>query len=150
MSQKTGVRIEGLAEVQTALRELPNATAKNIMRRILKKRGEPIADAARQKVPVDKGHLKNSITVATKLVKSQRRKHKKPDKDDVEVYVGPGADPAAHLQEFGTVNHPPQPFMRPAWDGEKDKVLENLREDMWTEIKKAAARRAKKLAKGGK
>ncbi len=147
---KSAVRVEGLKEVKDALRELPNSTAKNIMRRILLKRAEPIAEAARKFAPVDEGHLRASIGVSTKLTRRQRKKHKKPDKDDVEVYVGPGTDPAAHLQEFGTVDAPAQPFMRPAWDQEKGKLLDNIAADLWVEIKKAVARIAKKKAKGKK
>lgn len=147
MTGAAKVKIEGLKEVQTALRELPNATAKSIVRRILKKRGEPIAEAARAKVPIDQGDLKNSITVSTKLSKSQRKKHRKPDKNDIEVYIGPGPLPAAHLQEFGTRKQSAQPFMRPAWDSERGNVLNGIREDLWAEIRKAAERLAKKAAK---
>jgi HK97 gp10 family phage protein len=143
------VRIEGLKEVQTALRALPNSTAKGIMRRILKKRGEPIAQAARDKVPVDQGDLKDSITVSTKLSKTQKKKHRKPDKNDVEVYIGPGVYPSAHLQEFGSRIHGAKPFMRPAWDANKTGVLEGIREDLWTEINKTVARAAKRAAKKG-
>jgi hypothetical protein len=38
--------------------------------------------------------------------------------------------------------------MRPAWDGNKDQALGILKKELWTEIEKTAARRAKKLAKG--
>jgi HK97 gp10 family phage protein len=143
----TKLRIEGLKEVQTALRALPNSTAKGIMRRILKKRGEPIAQSARDKVNVDEGDLQSSIVVSTKLSKTQKKKHRKPDKNDVEVYIGPGPDPAAHLQEFGSRIHGAHPFMRPAWDANKTGVLEGIREDLWTEINKTVARAAKRAAK---
>ena len=58
-----------------------------------------------------------------------------------------GAPPQGVWQEFGTVNHSPQPFMRPAWDGGKDKLLDGIADDFWTEIEKAAARQAKKAAR---
>ena len=58
-----------------------------------------------------------------------------------------GPLPQAHLQEFGTKDQPPQPFMRPAWDAEKRGVLEGIKDDLWAEIKKAAARLAKKALK---
>jgi HK97 gp10 family phage protein len=142
------VKVSGLSEIMTALRELPNATAKNAMKRVLVKRAEPVAERARQLVPVDEGHLKNSIHVSTKLTRRQKGRHRKRHRDDVEVFVGPGTDPAAHLQEFGTSQHPAQPFMRPAWDQTKDELLAGVGADMWAEIEKAAARLAKKAAKG--
>lgn len=142
------VTIEGLDELQTALRKLPDATAKNVVRRILRARAQPIADRAEQLAPEDQGDLKDSIAVSTRLSKRQKRMHRKVDPHDIEVYVGPGPLPQAHLQEFGTQNHQAKPFMRPAWDAEKNKVLHNLRVDLWNEIQKAAARLARKASKG--
>jgi HK97 gp10 family phage protein len=141
------MKVEGLEGVMAALRELPDATAKNVMKRVLLKRAEPFAETARRLVPVDQGHLKNSIHVATKLTKRQKGRHRKVHRDDVEVFVGPGTDPAAHLQEYGTSRHPAQPFMRPAFDQNKDAFFAGVGADMWAEIEKAATRLAKKSAK---
>lgn len=141
------VKVEGLEGIEQALKELPRATGKNVVRRVLRKRGKPIADKARALVPVDEGDLKDSIAVSTKLTKSQRRKHKKFDKDDVEVFVGAGPHPQAHLQEFGSSVHGRQAFMRPAWDVGKKAVLEGIGADLWAEINKAAKRLARKAAK---
>lgn len=147
---KTVVRIEGLKEISDALQELPKATGKNVVRRILKDRAEPFAETARSLVPVDQGHLRESITVSTRLTRRQRSQHRKAGPNDVEVFIGPNADPAAHLQEFGSSRHPAQPFMRPAWDQNKDAALDGIAQDLWAEIEKAVARRARKLAKAAK
>jgi HK97 gp10 family phage protein len=144
----TKVKIEGLKEAQKALRKLPDATAKNVMRRVLKTHGAAIAKRAQELAPENSGDLRESIVVSTKLTKRQRKQHRKAAKDDVEVYIGAGEVPQAHLQEFGTKNHPPQPFMRPAWDGAKRMILVGIRKDLWAEIKKAAARLARKALKG--
>lgn len=146
---KITVKVEGLTEIAAALGDLPKATGKNLMRRVMVKRAAPIAEKARSLVPVDEGHLKTSIHVATKLSRRQRRQRRKLHKDDVDVFVGPGTDPAAHLQEYGTSRHPAQPFMRPTFDATKDDFVEGIKEDMWAEIAKAFARRAKKRAKAG-
>ena len=50
------------------------------------------------------------------------------------------------MQEFGTVKDPRQPYLRPAWDAERIGVLEGIKEDLWAEIEKAAARRARRAA----
>src|SRR5262245_20653798 len=65
---KVTVKVEGLREIKDALNELPKATAKNVMLRVLKTWAEPIADAARQLAPVDKGDLKRSIRVLARKV----------------------------------------------------------------------------------
>jgi HK97 gp10 family phage protein len=144
---KVKVKIEGLREVKDALRKLPNSTAKSVLRRVGKKRLKPVADRARSYAPEDQGELKDSIGVSTRLSKSQKRKHRKPDRNDVEVYAGAGPHPQAHLQEFGTKDAPPQPFMRPAWSAEKRGVLQGIKIDLWSEIKKAADRLARKTAR---
>lgn len=139
------VRVLGLSQLEQGLRELPRATGKNVLRRVLRQRGKPIAERARDLAPIDEGHLKDSIGVSTKLSRSQRRKRRK--KAAVEMFVGPGGHPQAITQEFGTFFHPPQPFMRPAWAAEKGRILEDLSGDLWTEIDKAAQRIARKQAR---
>lgn len=145
---KITVRLEGLKAIQDALHELPRATARNVMKRVLTKRAQPIAEAARRRAPVDRGDLRDAIAVSTKLTRRQKGLRRKDGPKDVEVFVGPGPLPQAHLQEFGTSNQPAQPFMRPAWDTEKDGVLEGIKADMWAEIEKAANRIARRAMKG--
>jgi HK97 gp10 family phage protein len=145
---KVSVRVDGLREIEAALHELPKATGKNVVTRVLKKRGEPIANTARANAPVDQGQLRDSIGVSTKLSKRQKRIHRKEGPDDIEVFVGAGALPQAHMVEFGTDQMPAQPFMRPAWDKGKEAALEGIGQDLWAEIEKAATRMAKKAAKG--
>lgn len=153
------VKVEGLKEVRAALMELPKATAKNVMRRVLKKRAAPIVEAARRRVPVDQGDLRESIVASTRLTRRQRGKHKKDGPNDVEIFIGPDSRPQAHWVEFGTEGRKQrktgkdvgrvimEPYMRPAWDAERMGVLDGIREDMWEEIEKAVSRRARKAAK---
>ena len=65
-----------------------------------------------------------------------------------------------HLVEFGTKPHinkgrfpgslhpgtSPRPFMRPAWDQDKDAMLERLRVELWTQISRAVQRAEKRAA----
>jgi HK97 gp10 family phage protein len=138
---RTTVRVEGLKQVEAALGQLGKATGRNVMRRVAVARLEPIAEAMREKAPVDQTDLRDGIAVSTK----RPRRHRKTS--EVEAYAGPGQHPQAHLQEFGTQHHGPQPFARPAWDGGKDALLEGIAEDLWSEIGKAAERQAKKAAR---
>lgn len=135
--------MEGMKEVQTALRRLPNVTARRITYRIMRRRLKPIADDMRTLAPDGEGDLKKSITVGTKLSKRQRSMHRRENRHDMEMFAGPGPLPQAVQQEFGNENHPPQPFARPAWDRGKNGLVKGLANDFWIEIKKEIAKRGK-------
>ena len=94
--------------------------------------------------------LADSVTVGTKLSKRQAGLHRKMFRDDraaVEMFVGPGPDPAAWNQEFGNVNHGAQPFARPAWDAEAKPTLDRLGVYLWEEFAKSLGRAQKRAAK---
>lgn len=147
---KTTVRIDGLRELDAALGELPSATAKAVLRRVGIKALEPMAEAARQLAPDDPAtqgnDLKASITVGTKLNKTQTKlNRKREDKSFAEVFMGTN-DPAGVQQEFGNVNHRPQPFMRPAFDANAEGAIKIVADELGDEITKTAARVAKRAA----
>jgi HK97 gp10 family phage protein len=150
MRSSVTVKFTGGRELDRALGELGSkALAKGVLTRVGKKRLQPIADRANQLAPDDPstpGGLHESFIVGTKLNKRQSSLAKKAGKDFVEVYAGTN-DPAAVPQEFGTVNHGPQPMLRPAWEEGKGDLLQGLATDIWAEIKKTADRLAKRLAK---
>jgi HK97 gp10 family phage protein len=152
MAKGVAVSIQGLREVDAALGELGKATGRNVMRRVALARLEPMAEEARRLAPVEDTDLRDSIAVSTRLAGYARRLNKR-SKSEAEAHMGPAgaggkkAPPQGSLQEFGTKNHPPQPFMRPAWDGGKTDLLTGIREDLWSEIEKAAARQARKAAR---
>lgn len=145
------VKIEGLRELEQALSELPKATGKNVLRRVLKSRSEPIANAMSAAAPERRGQLKASVGHGTKLSRRQRAMHRKwGSSAAVEYFIGAGALPQAHMEEFGGAHNAPRPYARPAWDAGKMQMLDGIKDDLWSEISKAAARRARKLAKAGK
>lgn len=149
-------KVDGLRELEATLRQFSKATARNTLRRALIKRAEPMAEAMRGLAPDDprtRKDLKRSIGIGTKLSKRQARLHRKDNRDDkqfAEIFVGAGKVPHAHLQEFGTEHHGPQPFVRPAWDQHQQAILEGLKDDLWAEIDKASKRYARKLARAGR
>ncbi|WP_295808895.1 HK97-gp10 family putative phage morphogenesis protein [uncultured Nitratireductor sp.] len=150
----TNVRIEGLRELDKALAELPKSTGKNVLRRTLREAAKPLINDAQRLAPDRPGRPRNdlptSITISTRLNKNQRKATRGTDKSFVEMYVGPDVSvphPHGHWQEFGTVQHGPQPFMRPAWDANKMEVLDVIGDQLGDEIMRAAKRLAKKQAK---
>lgn len=152
MAKGFSVRIDGLKQIDEALGQLGKATGRNVMRRVAVARLEPMAEAARQNVPVHNSDLKDSIQVSTRSAGYAKRINRR-SKSEAEAYMGPAgmgggkAPPQGSLQEFGTKNHAPQPFMRPAWDSGKMDLIDGIADDLWAEISKAAARQAKKAAK---
>lgn len=141
------VKFEGGRELEAALRELPKATGRNALRRGLKKVAEPIQKDAAQRAPELTGRLKLSIVTGTQLTRAQKRMAKQEGAYFAEIHVGTASGHGVP-QEFGTANHPAQPFMRPAWEGGKDNALKDMGKFLWEEIEKTATRRARKLAKG--
>lgn len=151
MKVSKNVSIDGLSDLDDALGMLPKSTGKAILRRVLRKAGQPMADQAEQAAPKRTGALKISIGVGTKLTRRQARMHRKMFKNDkasAEVFVGAGGLPQAIQSEFGNAHQEAQPFMRPAWDGNKDQALEIIKTELGGEIFKAAKRLAKRRAKG--
>ena len=161
-------KVEGLRDLELALRELPKATGKRVLRDALRDAGEPIEQAAAARAPVATGELRTSHTVSTKLSKRQRGIHRKWMRTtpvvtpagwrsdvtkSVFVFVGPGPLPQAHLKEFGTATQPPEPFMRPAWDGQKENALAIFVDRIAERIEAARqrlARKAERLARAMK
>lgn len=67
----------------------------------------------------------------------------------IELYMGPteAGYPQAIIQEFGTLRRAAQPYMRPAWDQDKDALLARIRAELKSEVDKAVARMIRKQAR---
>lgn len=151
---KTTVRVDGLKELDAALgalgAEFGKPAAKAVLRRIATKALTPMRDTAIALAPDDPAtggrDLKRSITIGTRLTKRQAREARKDqNKALVTVYMGT-SDAAAIPQEFGTVNHGPQPFMRPAFDAHKEEAVNIVAKELGPEIERTATRLAKRRA----
>lgn len=142
---KQTFKIEGLAELDEALSELSKATARNVLLRTLKEQGEPIREEGERNAPKDKGGLKASYTVGTKLSRRQKSQNKK--ESAVEVYIGPGPAAKGVQTEFGNAHQAPHPHLRPAFDSNVSRVLNGIKNDLADQIEKARERLARKAAK---
>lgn len=149
------VDLVGFKELEQELDRLSKAAGKGVLRRALKKSAEPMAALANTMAPVgETGDYAKSFVYSTKLNKRQGGIHRKMfrnDKAAVEGFVGTN-DPAGVQQEFGNVNHGPQPALRPAWDADRMDLLDRLGQNMWREfeksVKRAEAKAARQAAKG--
>lgn len=144
------VRVTGFAELEEALNNLKRTTAKNVVRRVLRAAAEPIADQAASLAPVSSGRLSFSVTVSTQGTRRAQWK-KAGGPGAVVVAVGPSGGTGvlnyATFVEFGTVDTPAEPYMRPAWDSGKFRALEGIGTGLRIEIDKAIARAARKAAR---
>lgn len=154
-------RIEGLAELQRALGELPTKIEANVVRGGLRAGAKVIADDARRLAPRVSGDLEASIRVST-------RTYKRFGQVLARAVAGNKKAFYAHMVEFGTarhwikpktakslfiagvfrqvVDHPgarQQPFMRPAFDRSGGSAIarfaEYVRVRLPKEIEKARA-----------
>jgi len=165
---KMRVSVSGLRELDKALGMLPKATARNVLKRALDKAAQPIVDEAKTLAPVNTGALRDSIKASTRVKNKvgaseysaamrsglgkqaarsallAARRANRGQGSFAETFVGPargkGVIRYAHIVEFGSVKHAPQPYMRPAWDGNKDKALSIIKAELGSEIIKAARR----------
>lgn len=135
-------KIEGLAELDEALTELPKATARNVLLRTLKEQGQPIKDEGERLAPRLTGGLKQSYTVGTKLSRRQKGMNRK--ESDVEVYVGPTPHAKSVQTEFGNAHQAAQPHLRPAFDANVMRVLDGIKDSLAGQIDKARQRLARK------
>lgn len=146
MARREVVRVEGLRELEENLKALPRATGKNAVRRALQAAAKPFIDQAKSAAPRRTGQLAQSIKFSSRLSPRQSRlARKEAKKSTIEIYAGATALPHAHLVEYGTHKMPPRPFMRPAWDANKYRALNILKDELGNQIMKAAKRMEAKL-----
>ena len=155
------VKVEGLAEISRALQNLPKATATRVQRRVLTEHAKPTLEAAKAKVSVYRGDLRDSLQITSKRPRGYKTDAarafakagggqagkaaaKAAGATPVSVFIVAGRLPQPHMLEFGTVNMPAEPYFRPAWDANKGAIVRDVGRDLWVEINRAAARSAKR------
>lgn len=151
---KTTVKFTGGRELDAALgalaAEYGKASGKAVLRRVGMKALQPMADTTNALAPDDPAtggnDLSGSYIVGTKLNKRQAALARKDqNKATVTVYMGTD-DPAGLQQEFGNVNHGPQPHIRPAFAQHAEGAIKIVANELGPEIEKTAERLAKRRA----
>ena len=145
MASSVTVKIEGLSELGARMKTLTSDVNNRIARAATAAGAVVIRNAAQQKVPVDSGNLKKNIIVK-RLPKGEApltsehivtvRKGKLTSKQK-----GSGLKDAYYgsFVEYGTAKMPAQPFMRPAYDQNKEKAAEAIKDRIRKRIEKAGA-----------
>ena len=131
MASKRENKMDGLAEVISALEAIGVDVKSKKLQDIIKKESQCIIDTAQNLAPKDTGNMAKSIMFITKLDKQNREK----------VLIGLNRNYYNHflgvMWEYGTAPRiqsngrytgslAPRPFMRPALDQNKNKVTEGI------------------------
>tara|TARA_R110002049_G_scaffold10127_1_gene50170 strand:- start:134270 stop:134689 length:420 start_codon:yes stop_codon:yes gene_type:complete len=133
-------RLKGSAALEKRLLAIPREVLAEL-RPALVKGAHDIADAMEQLAPEDTGDLVNTIAVTgpggtTPAYASGGGSVTLPE-TVAAVTVGSPDMRHGHLQEFGTVNHEAQPFMRPAFRLKKAKVMARISRAVAKAVKNA-------------
>ena len=129
-----GVTISGVDDVVKKLHKLPVAIADRVLISAIRAAAKPLAQEAKQRVPVDTGRLKKSIGVV---------KRRSKDKNIVMFTVAPRKKKGgwtAHFIEFGTSKMAAKPFMRPAFESKGDEALEMAKKKLRQRVDKEIAK----------
>lgn len=157
--------LEGFGDLKAVLAELPAATQRNVLKKATRKALEPTFQEIRNSAPVRQGKLRDSVRLEVGLddpgyrararASFKSKGHARGVKRTkgggnilASIKVGGAGAFHAPFVEFGTVKMAAHPFVRPAVDSNQASIIESLKQTMTVEVGKAAARRAKKLAKG--
>lgn len=93
-----------------------------------------------QLAPYELGGLESSVHVSSRATSQRKLK-----RSDLEIFIGPRKEETAAIQqEFGNVNHPPQPFARPGWEQTKFTAFGSLKYNLTIQIKEATERHRRK------
>ncbi|MCP5385948.1 MAG: hypothetical protein H6916_03915 [Novosphingobium sp.] len=156
------VKLQGFRELEASLADLVSkvggskATGKNVLKRTLLRAAEPFEADAKANAARLTGNMSENIRTGTRLTRGQTRANKRNGKSYSEVHVGvvgaaTGHAAYAHVtgvqNEFGNEHQAAQPFLRPAWDANKEGAIDAIGQALGEEIEKATARAAKKAAR---
>lgn len=137
------MQLTGFTELAYALRKLPERVAKNALRSAVNAGAAEIRKAARAAAPVDSGLLKKNIyqKQIREASSNQRQTY------FVGVRSGKGANKDGtkkelpfywRFMEFGTSKRPAAPFLRPAFEKEKENAIKAIGQKLDERIQKYA------------
>ena len=134
---RTSMRLEGDADMDKRLGQMEGLADREFLEQLAVSALQPVADTARGIVRQRSGELHDSIGVGTRLSYSQAA-DEIDDPDVVAAYVGPGSMAQAITEEFGTVNEPGNPYLRPAWDENVGGMQASVRDGLGDRLQRLA------------
>lgn len=157
--------MKGGKELEKALRDLgQDRLIKATMKRALVDVAKPtVADAQARAAAIfhGTGRMAKKIAVSSTLSRRQRRRRSGRGfgGNEATVYIGAAPRGPAVIMEFGTGPRrqkttgksvgavAARPFMRPAWEANKHKILDNFAAALWRQIERSATRLGRRQMK---
>lgn len=141
------ISVDGLAEAERALRELGPKIAKRVLRKAVKAGGNRVLLAAQLKSPYDTGLLLSTLVARTGTSKKRgtvsARVGMKAGDFKGEAFYG-------SFVEYGTKHMEARPYLRPAFDEQRDNALGIMRRELAAGIEREAAKLARAQAKAAR
>lgn len=131
------VKFEGGEELARTLNALPTRLSRQLKREALLDAAEPIKAVARRMAPREPG----APDIADNIEAQAGRGGVDAFGDEKETTVAIGPVKGffyGYYLEFGTVKMGARPFMRPAFDSQKDRTLALIKERLWVELQSFA------------
>lgn len=142
-----GFELKGFKELYRAIDHLPEVVKKIELEPLLVKALTPMMEYARVAAPDDPltgppWNLPTSIEVSTRQRSGRAKLDRALGKYDARAYMGPTkfGYPQALMQEFGTIHMVATPYMRPAWDSQKEVALRIIKDGLAERLKTIAVR----------
>ena len=140
------IKVEGLRELGQQFARLSDDMQKKVARSATNAAAQVVKKLAKQKAPVSgpevtpeipPGHLKKNIIVKRSRLRNSNltSEHRVTVKGKSGEAISPYR--VGVFQEYGTVQHGPQAFMRPALDQGKSQAIEAMRKKIKERIDKA-------------
>jgi HK97 gp10 family phage protein len=138
-------KISGLDGIAKTMAQLPKSVERKLAIASLRGGGKIIVDAARLLAPVGSGArykypFRGKRRRPGALRRSITQRAKRGFVPTLQIGIRSGAAPHAHMVEFGTSKMAARPFLRPALDTNKDKVIRVTGNSLGPAIEKEAAR----------
>jgi HK97 gp10 family phage protein len=127
------IKVNGVPQVQGALDGIPKAIQDDAMGDVLYAAAQIIADAARSRVRVRTGKLRDSIKIGLTAKDETVERGQG-------IFVG-STSPIAHIIEFGASHRPARPYMRPAYDAEATAAQKEIRDGFLKALDEEVAKR---------
>jgi len=137
------IGLDGAEALAKKLEALPDALTRSIVIEALLAGGEPMRQTMAQRAPYEPGapDLKANMVMheTGRMGKVTGGKSRRARAGEYLIAVGPAAPFFYGLfQEYGTVRHGAQPFMRPAFDQHDVSSLKIIMDQLWEAVRKQA------------
>ena len=124
--------VQGQEQIARKLKGIPAALTPPVILELLQDAGEPMRRTARQRAPRSDSAPHMADSIAFGLGRSRG--------PGVMIVLGPGRKFFyGRFQEYGTVHHVAQPFLRPAFDTQSATVTRRMGRATWRLVARKAA-----------